>query len=234
MSVLLQVNSVGKYFGGLKALQDVSFNIEEKATTGIIGPNGSGKTTLVNVITGFYKPDTGNLVFDGTDITGWSPDRVLRKGIARTFQGLRVFSNLSLNHNIHMAQVALKDLPEKNTQTDLLERLNLASKQGSYVKNLSLFDQRKLEVAMKLISDPRLLILDEPTAGLNPDEVSFFLDFIRELEKNMTIIIIEHSIKVITMMAKNLLVLKEGVKIADGPANSVINSRAVIEAWIGV
>jgi ABC-type branched-subunit amino acid transport system ATPase component len=233
MNALLSVESVHKYFGGLKALRDVSVDIKERTVTGIIGPNGSGKTTLVNVITGFLKPDKGKVMFDGKDITGWSPDRIYQLGIARTFQAVRVFNNLTLSQNIQIAKLASGKLVSKDTEEYLFKRLDLSSFQNTCVKNLSLFDQRKLEVAMKLVSKPKLLILDEPTAGMNPMEVSFFLDFINELRKEIAIVIIEHSIKVITTISDNVVVLNEGVKIAEGHPSNVINNKAVIEAYIG-
>jgi len=234
MSALLEVDSVHKYFGGIKAVQGVSFKVKEKTIQGIIGPNGSGKTTLVNLITGFYKPDKGRIIFDGTDITGWTSHRIFRFAIARTFQIVRLFNNLTLDHNISIARLAsTSNRLGDNDIEELLERLDLSLKRRAYVKNLSLFDQRKLEVALKLINRPKILILDEPTAGMNPTEISFFLDFVKELKKKMTIIIIEHSIYVITKVSENCIVLNEGVKIGEGCPDDVVREKAVIEAWIG-
>ena len=250
---LLHVEGVSKIFGGLVAVSDVTFDIPPRSIVSIIGPNGAGKTTFFNMLTGLYKPSKGTIVFDGTDITGMRPDRVLSAGIARTFQNIRLFSTMTARENVVVGQHARMSgglfgsilrtpkvrAEEKHAHEkagDMLKLVGLARDQFDQTAiNLSYGDQRRVEIARALASDPQLLLLDEPTAGMNPEESARLTRFMTQLrdERDLTILLIEHDMKVVMGVSEHITVLDHGEKIAEGGPDEVRTNERVIEAYLG-
>jgi branched-chain amino acid transport system ATP-binding protein len=250
---LLEAHGVSKVFGGLVAVSDVSFDIPRRSIVSLIGPNGAGKTTFFNMLTGLYKPSTGTIVFDGTDITAVRPDRILAAGVARTFQNIRLFATMSARENVMVAQharmsgglfgailrtptVRSEERRVHDKAGAMLELVGLA--RGAFDEtaiNLSYGDQRRVEIARALASDPKLLLLDEPTAGMNPQESARLTAFIRLLrdERDLTILLIEHDMKVVMDVSERITVLDHGEKIAEGAPAEVRASERVIEAYLG-
>ncbi len=233
---LLTCKKVTKLFGGLVALQDLDLDVRKESIQSVIGPNGAGKTTLFNCITGFYKPERGDILLDGHSIKGLLPDRIVRLGIARTYQNIRLFPNLTVMENVlvglhpHLKAgfmgivLGLPSTREEERQAveearGLLRFVNLAGKGDLLAKNLPYGDQRRLEVARALATRPRLLLLDEPTAGMNPKETQEMTDFILRLrdELGITVLLIEHQMRVVMNISEKVTVLDYGEKIAEGP-----------------
>jgi branched-chain amino acid transport system ATP-binding protein len=250
---LLETEHVTKAFGGLVAVEDVSFSVAPRSIVSIIGPNGAGKTTFFNMLTGLYKPTLGRIHFGGSEVTGTRPDIITRLGMARTFQNIRLFSSMTATENVMVGQHARMSTglfgsilrppsarrEEKDVREKALEMLAYVgldkSEFGRLASNLSYGDQRRVEIARALASDPALLLLDEPTAGMNPQESARLTDFMHQLreERDLTILLIEHDMKVVMGVSERITVLDHGTKIAEGKPEEIRANERVIEAYLG-
>jgi branched-chain amino acid transport system ATP-binding protein len=234
---ILQVKNLTKRFGELAAVKGLSFNVEEGEIFGIAGPNGAGKTTLFNVITGFYQ-GSGNIIFDNVSITGIRPHQICHKGIARTFQIPKLFLTLPLVENVRVgAHFGVRGAHDE--REGIKEAINLVGLQGKenvIAANLNLFDKKMTMLAAALATKPRLLLLDEPIGGLSPTEVSQSMTLFQKInrELGLTIIVIEHLMKVLTELAQRLMILQSGEKICIGPPQEVTREKRVIEVYLGV
>jgi ABC-type branched-subunit amino acid transport system ATPase component len=235
--LLLNAIGISKSFGGLQALSDVSVSMRRDELLGMIGPNGSGKSTFVNAVTGAIRFDVGEVLLDGIKLTGKSQADIAKAGIARTFQAVRVFDALSVRRNV-MAGVlghATISTAEANDRIEgALKRVGLEVKLSRLAGSLSLYDRRRLELATRLISRPKLIMLDEPMGGLNPDEIRAMMSLIESLRSEAGIFIIEHTMKAITQLADRVVVLDNGRKLIDDAPQVVLHDRAVIEIYLGL
>lgn len=234
---ILSVSGVSKHFGGLRALNDICFELPAGAILGLMGPNGAGKTTLVNIICGFYKPDAGTIKFKGMDVTGSSPHRVCRLGIARTFQIPQPFGELTAQQNVAVATMFGKGMGKAAAERQALQVLeftDLLDKKDILAKDMSTITLKRLEVARALATSPALLLVDEVAAGLNESELPRMLEILAAIRRNgVTIILIEHIMKVMREAVDTILVLNEGVTIAYGRPDEVMQDRKVIECYLG-
>lgn len=250
--MLLEATGIRKSFGGLMAIDDVDFSLPEGHIQSIIGPNGAGKTTFFNIISGNYHPDEGKVIFDGRDVTKLEPDQAAACGIARTFQNIRLFPELMAVENVlvgmHMHLSAGLGSIVFNTRrarreeqrafdeaSELMRYAGLEGKEKELARSLPYGDQRRLEVARALAVKPKMLLLDEPTAGMNPRETDEMKEFILRLreEKKVSILLIEHDMKVVMGISDKITVLNYGVKIAEGVPEEIRNNPEVIKAYLG-
>ena len=240
MTAQLELRGVTKRFGGVAALSDVSFVVPEGEILGIIGPNGAGKTTLLNCISGIYKPDSGSVEFEGRTISGMAPHRVARLGVGRTFQVVKPFQSMTVRENAAVGALFGSDkarLPPKaafQRADEVLEMVGLAPKAGQRVGGLTIPDRKRLEVARAVATGPKLLLLDEVMAGLNPVEVDEALDMVRAVHRSgVTIVLIEHVMRVIVGICSRVVVLHFGQLLAEGEPETVLRDDRVIEAYLG-
>ncbi len=240
MAAYLEIQNVGMRFGGLHALSDVSFDIEAGSVVGLIGPNGSGKTTLMNVISGVYKPTSGSVRFGGRTIADVRTYDVCKLGIARTFQVVKPFANLTVRENVAVGAMYGRDGKERSTvqafarASELLEIVSLARVADRPASDLTIPDRKRLEVAKALALDPDVLLLDEVMAGLNASEVDEALALLRGVNaRGVTLIVVEHLMKAIVSISTTIVVLAEGKKIAEGAPTDVMSAPAVVEAYLG-
>ena len=236
MGMLLEVKQVSKHFGGLQALHAVNLNVEEGKVFGLIGPNGAGKTTLFNVISGFCRPDSGNIVFKNIDISFLPPHQICQRGIARTFQiakpfeDLTVFKTVTIGALVHSATV----MQAEEKAEKLIRYLGLEEKTERLGKSLTVVERKKLELARALAADPKLLLIDEVIAGLNPIEVDEISEILNNLARSgITILMIEHVMRAILNLTEKVFVLDAGEKIAEGDPKHLLDDPVVIEAYIG-
>ena len=252
--VILRTENLGISFGGLKAVQDVNIEIKKKQIYGLVGPNGAGKTTVFNMLTGVYRPTTGQIYLDGENITGKSQETINHKGIARTFQNIRLFNNMTVIRNV---LVGLHNQPEfkcsmiesmfrlprhfrcekamREKAKSILRVVGLEEERNYLSCNLPYGKQRKLEIARALATNPKLLLLDEPAAGMNPNETADLMNIITRIrdEYDMTILLIEHDMKFVSGLCDEVTVLNFGTVLAQGDTKTALNDPEVIKAYIG-
>lgn len=252
MSVLLQTSGVSKVFGGLKAVSNFDIHIDKGELIGLIGPNGAGKTTAFNLLTGVYQPTTGTIDFNGKSLIGLKPHQITQRGIARTFQNIRLFSELSVLDNVKIAYGAhvrysllesvfrmgryMKEEREITQKSmDLLKIFKLDDKADEVAKNLPYGAQRRLEIARALATKPQLLLLDEPAAGMNPQETHELMEMISWIRKEfaLSILLIEHDMSLVMGICERIYVLEYGAIIASGTPDEIKNNKEVIRAYLG-
>src|SRR5882724_3123 len=236
MADALVITNLSKRFGGLRAVQDVSFTVREGETLALIGPNGAGKTTAFNLITGFYRPDTGSVSAFGQELTGMRPHQVCALGLARTFQVAKPFGGMSVLDNV-MTGAFLRDRsPDaaREKAREAIDFVGLSAREATAARDLTTIDQRRLEMARALATQPRLLLFDEVMAGLNPAEVDQAVALIDKLaNRGLTIVIVEHLMRAIMAVAKHIVVLDHGQKIAEGSPKDIVENPEVIRAYLG-
>jgi len=236
MAEALVIRGLSKRFGGLRAVQDVSFTVQENETVALIGPNGAGKTTSFNLITGFHRPDSGSVSAFGLDITGLKPHDICAHGLARTFQVAKPFGAMTVLDNV-MTGAFLRDrhaAVAREKAREAIEFVGLSAREKTAAKDLTTIDQRRLEMARALATQPRLLLLDEVMAGLNPSEIDQAVALIGKLsQRGLTIVIVEHVMRAIMAVARHIVVLDHGQKIAEGTPKQIVENPEVVRAYLG-
>ena len=251
MAALLEVQHISKHFGGLKATDDISMQVEQGEILGIIGPNGAGKTTFFNLITGTYRLTSGKILFDGKDVTNYTPEKMAKLGMARTFQNIKLFKFLSVLENVKvgfhiqtstgMVDSILHTKRYRNDEAlanekgmEILRRVGLADQATLLAGNLPYGWQRRLEIARAMALSPKILLLDEPAAGMNPSETAELMGFIRTLrDDGITVVVIEHDMKFMMNLCDRIVVINYGKKLAEGTPAEVTRNEQVIEAYLG-
>ena len=250
--MLLEVNQLVKSFGGIRAVRDVTIAIPEGSICSIIGPNGAGKTTLFNLLTGIYKPDSGTIGFNGRSLIGLRPDQVNAAGVARTFQSIRLFGNMSVLENVMVGMHSRLDVSLRKTllrtsgfaqqerhvreySSELLQFVGLAGKGDELARNLPYGDQRRVEIARALASDPKLILLDEPTAGMSSEQVPALLDIIKKIRGlgTKTIVLVEHRMDMVMSISDRITVMHLGNVLAEGTPQEISNTQSVQDAYLG-
>ena len=250
--MILELDKISKNFGGVEAIKEMSFGVKRGEIFGLIGPNGAGKTTMFNIITGAYKPSKGEIKFDGVILNNIKPNKIVKLGIARTFQNIRLFGSLSVVENVliglnqstkysfleacfHLGRFAKAEKLAKNRAMAILERLGIVRYANEFAKNLSYGTQRKVEIARALATNPKLLLLDEPAAGMNPSESDELANLIFDLRASdgLSILLIEHDMKFVNHLCDRVLVLDYGRVIFTGSPSEAINHKDVISAYLG-
>ncbi|WP_096026527.1 ABC transporter ATP-binding protein [Campylobacter lanienae] len=250
--MILELDKISKNFGGVEAIKETSFGVKRGEIFGLIGPNGAGKTTMFNIITGAYKPSKGEIKFDGVILNSIKPNKIVNLGIARTFQNIRLFGSLSVVENVliglnqstkysfleacfHLGRFAKAEKIAKERAMAILERLGIVRYANEFAKNLSYGTQRKVEIARALATNPKLLLLDEPAAGMNPSESDELADLIFDLraKDGLSILLIEHDMKFVNRLCDRVLVLDYGRVIFTGSPSEAINHKDVISAYLG-
>jgi branched-chain amino acid transport system ATP-binding protein len=251
-NLILDAQRITKQFGGLTAVSDVTFSVPERSIVSIIGPNGAGKTTFFNMLTGFYKPTLGRIVFDSRNVTGGRHDVIMKLGMARTFQNIRLFGLMTAEENVMVAMTPhlkagvfstiirtpgqrREERQARETARELLEYVGIGKSEGELARSLSYGDQRRLEIARAMALRPKVLLLDEPTAGMNPQESANFNEFVYRVrdERGMSVLLIEHDMSVIMKISERITVLDRGAMIAEGTPDDIRNNQQVIEAYLG-
>jgi len=233
---LLEVDGISKHFEGLLAVGDLSFNVNLGEIVGLIGPNGAGKTTVFNLISGFYRPEQGSILFQGKDLIGQRPYRICKMGLGRTFQIVRPFSEISTFRNVRVGAFnRLKKIRQASEETErILENVGLIAKKDQLARNLTIPDRKRLELGKALATKPTLLLLDEVMAGLTPKEVEDLISLIRKINgRGITILMIEHVMRGVMALSQRIIVIHHGVKIAEGSPETIVKDERVIKVYLG-